>query len=220
MGIARILRSFARRLNAERYRREVTLAYEAVLHRSPDPEGMAGYLGNVLGGRQSITDVMKELLGSAERHGLSRRSIPANTHDLVRQLYQTILGRDPDAAGLAAHVQRIESGQTTIADLVHEFLSSAEFANRISLLPGVANRLAPEFGNRGSSAVSGVVDRDIALLAAELIAAHLGDEGSSLSLPPLQQEGVAVVPARTMASLLHTLAMLGRSRNAIAGATA
>jgi Domain of unknown function (DUF4214) len=246
VGIARILRGSTRRLNAKRYRRELTVAYRAVLHREPDPEGLTGYLGNVLAGRQSISDVTEELLGSAERLGLEPQ--PA---DLVGQLYQVILGRDPDPDGLASHIQRIDSRQATIADLVRDFVESDEFANRVSVLPAVANRLArllivgmtgrdpgeatvrnysdamtrgyaldafiqelrqsPEFGGGGSSEVPVSVNTDAALLAVELIAVHLGDEGRHVSLPPLPPAGAVAVPARTMASLLHTLAMLGRS---------
>ena len=241
MGIARILRSSTRRLNAERYRRELTVAYRAVLHREPDPGGLTGYLGNVLAGRQSITDVTEELLGSAERQGLERQPVSARSPDLVRQLYQVLLGRDPDPDGLAKHVQRIDSRQATIADLVGEFVGSAEFAGRVSMLPAVAHRLARSLivgmtgRDPGEAAVRNYGDAmtrgyaleafihelrqspdfgsgaDAALLAAELIAVHLGDEGRHVSLPPLPPQGAVAVPASTMASLLHTLAMLGRS---------
>jgi hypothetical protein len=257
VGIARILRSSTRRLNAERYRRELTVAYRAVLHREPDPEGLTGYLGNVLAGRQSVSDVTEELLSSAERHRLEGQPISTRSPDLVRQLYQVILARDPDLVGLATHVQRIDSRQATIADLVREFVGSAEFANRISMLPAVATRLArvlivgmtgrdpgeaavrnygdamtrgyaleafiqelqqsPEFGRRSRSGVPGLANVDAALLAAELIAVHLGNEGRHVSLPLLPPEGEVAMPASTMASLLHTLAMLGRSPTATGG---
>jgi len=254
VGIARIFRGSTRRLNPDRYRRELTVAYRAVLHREPDPEGLTGYLGNVLAGRQSISDVTEELLASAERQTLERHPASTRNSDLVRQLYQVMLGRDPDPDGLATHIQRIDSRQATVADLVREFVESAEFANRISMLPAVGNRLArllivgmtgrdpgeaavrnygdamtrgyaleafiqelrqsPEFGSGGG--VPGSVNVDAALLAAELIAVQLGDEGRHVSLPPLPPGGAAAVPASTMASLLHTLAMLGRSPMATA----
>lgn len=51
--------------------------------------------------------------------------------EIVRQLYQSLLGRDPDEGGLQYHANGLNSGKT-IAEVVAEFAGSAEFIGKFS----------------------------------------------------------------------------------------
>lgn len=62
----------------------------------------------------------------------------------VTTLYQTLLGREPDAAGLQAYLTALRAG-TSRASIAHEFLRSPEFGATIGrYVPLFALPLAPE----------------------------------------------------------------------------
>ena len=47
----------------------------------------------------------------------------------VTRMYQTCLGREPDAAGLNDWVTRLKAGESKGADIAFGFIFSAEFSN-------------------------------------------------------------------------------------------
>ena len=51
----------------------------------------------------------------------------SSSADLVIRMYRQILGRDPDAAGLAAWTDALNAGRLTAADLVLGFVDSPEY---------------------------------------------------------------------------------------------
>lgn len=75
----------------------VTRAYEDILNREPDKEGLRLYRSKIIDEGWSERDVRQDLMKSAEHKGRT----PASADVIIRRAYQDILGRDPDQAGLA-----------------------------------------------------------------------------------------------------------------------
>ena len=54
--------------------------------------------------------------------------------NIVTLLYQSVLGRDPDAAGLEQYVEALVSSRQTITQIIREFAASPEYAKKNRLL--------------------------------------------------------------------------------------
>lgn len=123
----------------------VTLFYDTFLGRPPDPAGLAGWIGFVRHARLAIA---QGFIASAEFQGvLPSRSDRAAVTTLVGRLYREILGREPDAAGLASAVDYI----VTTGDLEGTavgFLSSVEFERRVLTARGYVSILYRAFLGR------------------------------------------------------------------------
>jgi hypothetical protein len=72
---------------------------------------------------------------------------PAPATAFVTRLYQTVLLREPDAAGLAAHLQNIQSFETVIPTVL-AFFKSQEFLSQALSDPQFLDRLYHTFLNR------------------------------------------------------------------------
>ncbi len=111
----------------------VTLLYNNVLDRAPDPSGEAGWL-NVLASGTPRSDVV---LGFSESAEFVQKMLPEAikysqaelmgdfTDDVVR-LYQATLDRLPDLGGLIGWTQNLANG-TDFLSVVNGFVNSAEF---------------------------------------------------------------------------------------------
>ena len=110
----------------------ITLLYNNVLHRAPDPGGLSGWLGAMnsgetraqvlLGFTQSPEDINN--LASAVEQGLWVGNRDAAE---VARLYDTTLGRLPDLPGLTGWTQALENGTLTLLQEMSDFVGSAEF---------------------------------------------------------------------------------------------
>jgi uncharacterized protein YkwD len=102
---------------------DVFRLYQATLGRAPDAAGFLDWLGRLGDGAPFLTAVAG-FTGSREF---------ANTYGalddagFVTLLYQNVLDRAPDAAGLAAWTDRLATG-TTRAEVVQGFAQSREFS--------------------------------------------------------------------------------------------
>jgi Domain of unknown function (DUF4214)/Fibronectin type III domain len=94
----------------------VTLAYERILARSPDPGGLATYMG-LLGRGAGRTQVAHDMLSSTEYRT-----------DTISYYYEQLLGRTPDPGGLANALGLLSSG-TTDQELIADIVGSQEFYN-------------------------------------------------------------------------------------------
>ena len=109
----------------------INLLYENVLHRAPDSTGQSYWLGQMSGGMSQAQVVL----------GFSQS--PEDINDLaapvqqglwvgnpnaaeVARLYDTTLGRLPDAAGLAYWTNQLQTG-TSLQTVVNGFVGSSEF---------------------------------------------------------------------------------------------
>jgi hypothetical protein len=80
----------------------VTDLYEATLGRAPDPAGLSFWTRQLAAGRRTVAQAAASFYGSSEYF---RRS-GGTAEGWVTDLYDEVLGRAPDAAGLAYWVRR------------------------------------------------------------------------------------------------------------------
>ncbi|MBY0454950.1 MAG: DUF4214 domain-containing protein [Burkholderiaceae bacterium] len=108
--------------------------YQAAFGRAPDKPGLSHWMAYLDAGH-TITEVATEFTKSAEFIGLYP-SKPTNTQ-LVTQFYANVLHRDPDAAGLAYHVGGLDTGRTTVSQVLVDFSESTE--NQANLIGVIGN---------------------------------------------------------------------------------
>ncbi len=109
----------------------ITLLYNNVLHRAPDPGGLAGWQGFMAQGHTD-TDLLLGFTQSQEDINDSAAVVQQglwiedpNAAEVAR-LYDTTLSRLPDATGLAGWTHALESG-TSLLQVTQGFMNSAEF---------------------------------------------------------------------------------------------
>lgn len=83
----------------------VQRAYREVLNRPADPEGLRTYRDRLMHEGWSERQVIEQLQRSGEA-----RSV--NADEAIRRAYQEVLGRDPDASGLAHYRAKWRDGWT------------------------------------------------------------------------------------------------------------
>lgn len=97
--------------------------YTKMLGRSYDAEGLEYWCRKYLTGENTIEDVATVgFLHSAE---LENQNL--SNEEFVKRMYQTFLNREPDPAGLADWVGRLNSGNISRDGLVYGFTNSVEF---------------------------------------------------------------------------------------------
>jgi len=83
----------------------VRRAYQDILGRDPDPEGMRTYRSNIIDRGWSEQDVREALRNSPEYASGPARTASADR--IIRRAYQDILGREPDQGGLETYRRNI-----------------------------------------------------------------------------------------------------------------
>ncbi|UOA29062.1 DUF4214 domain-containing protein [Pseudosulfitobacter sp. DSM 107133] len=103
---------------------QVFRLYRATLDRDPDETGHKSWTTALADGSQSLLDVISGFVGSAE----FQRTYGATTDEgFVTLLYNNVLDRAPDAAGLAAWTGHLGDGTLNRAEVVRGFSESGEF---------------------------------------------------------------------------------------------
>jgi hypothetical protein len=105
-GEAEVRRDLSERPDYRRFSRErgvepepiIRRAYEDILGRDPDPEGMRNFRRKMIDEGWSERDV-REALRRSDEHASSERRY-ASADRIIRRAYQDILGREPDPEGL------------------------------------------------------------------------------------------------------------------------
>ncbi len=77
----------------------VRRAYQDILNREPDEDGMRTYRSKIIDDNWSEKDVRNDLRRSQERAGLKSEAVD----QIIRRAYQDVLRRDPDQSGLATY---------------------------------------------------------------------------------------------------------------------
>lgn len=110
--------------------------YDGLLGRDADPDGAQAWKTNLENGEMSSADVVKNILKSEEfkNHQL-------DDQETVELLYETVLGREADAEGLAFHTQSAQD--RGIEAVVADFFASDEFKSR-EAAGQARGRFAPE----------------------------------------------------------------------------
>ncbi|HYC70980.1 MAG TPA: hypothetical protein VEB66_07235 [Opitutaceae bacterium] len=101
----------------------VRRAYEDVLGRPADPEGLRHFRSLVIDQGWTERMVRDHLRGSAEYRG-------AGVEKIIARAYQDLLGRDPDPAGLAAYKRQMLERNWSEQELRDAIRQSPEYRNR------------------------------------------------------------------------------------------
>ncbi len=120
--------------------------YENVLDRDPDSEGFVDWVGRLNSGSADGAIIAEGFFCSAE---VAQRGW--SDEEYLRKLYQTILGREADAAGLADWLGQLADGMTWRYAL-RGFVESAEFAalcEHYGILRGMITLSEPREQNVG-----------------------------------------------------------------------
>ena len=125
----------------------VRRAYEDVLNREPDKDGLRTYRSRIIDDKWSEQDVRSDLRKSAERAGRT----PAAADVIIRRAYQDVLGRDPDASGLATYRSKLINENWSERDVRSAIKSSSERRET----GGISNEQAQEMVRRAYQSVLG-----------------------------------------------------------------
>jgi Ca2+-binding RTX toxin-like protein len=98
--------------------------YQATLGREPDLRGLMNWSARLEDGTLNLLEVVSGFTGSVE---FTETYGNTSNRDFVTLLYDNVLGRAPDATGLANWSGRIDDGVMSRAQVVQGFSESAEF---------------------------------------------------------------------------------------------
>jgi hypothetical protein len=107
---------------------QVYRLYEATLARAPDQEGLTNWT-NALNGGTSLQSVAAGFVGSQE---FQNTYGALDNNRFVTLLYENVLHRPPDQAGLSSWVGMLNTGQDTRAQVVLGFSESPEDINDLT----------------------------------------------------------------------------------------
>lgn len=106
--------------------RVIRRAYEDILHRDPDQEGLRHYRTEMIDNGWTEQDVREALRKSAE-HDTVRES---SADRIVKRAYQDILGRDPDYNGLVQYRNRVMNDGWDEQDVRQALRNSPEYRQK------------------------------------------------------------------------------------------
>jgi hypothetical protein len=113
---------------------QVEHGYCLVLGRSADGAGSIGY-AKALAAGTTVDQFLVGLIVSEEFESAGRVG-HAPQRDYVTLLYRTLLGREPDGAGLSGYVEALEKSAMKRVDVARMMIASAEFRQRHPVLFG------------------------------------------------------------------------------------
>jgi len=108
--------------------RIVRRAYEDILHRQPDQQGLRLYRSRMIDDGWTEQQVRDALRSSPEYRELTTIT-PAKAQEIVRRAYLAVLKREPDA-GSQGYVNRVFHDHWTQADVERELRKAPEYRNR------------------------------------------------------------------------------------------
>jgi Ca2+-binding RTX toxin-like protein len=111
--------------------------YQAAFARPPDVPGLSFWIGQMDSGA-TLPAVAAQFIGSAEF--ISKYGANPSNADFVTLLYQNVLNRLPDAAGLAFWVNQLDAGTISRPEVLIGFSESVE--NKANVLPAIENGIA------------------------------------------------------------------------------
>jgi hypothetical protein len=132
----------------------VRRAYQDILGRDPDPEGMRTYRSNIIDKGWSEQDVREALRNSPEYASGGARTASADR--IIRRAYQDILGREPDPSGLETYRRNIIERGWDEQDVRTALRRSQE---RRGQVPGLRNDQARSQRNLSDAEAADIVRR-------------------------------------------------------------
>ena len=111
----------ARIVDSNKIKGYITRCYRVILSREPDQGGLDYWTGKMASGELQAAAIIDQFVNSIEFKGkqLSNR-------DAVEVLYQAMLGRSSDEAGMGYWLARLEAGEP-FAVIINGFCNSVEF---------------------------------------------------------------------------------------------
>jgi hypothetical protein len=115
--------------------RIIRRAYQDVLHREPDEEGLQTYRREIIENGWEYHDLRQALLRSEERRG-NRRGLrggvsggvrDSDAAAMVRRAYLSVLNREPDDVGLRDYTAKVLNEGWTEARIVRALRDSEEY---------------------------------------------------------------------------------------------
>ena len=148
----------------------VEILYKAMLDRPSDPAGKSSWVSQLEGGKP-LQAVINGFCGSAEFGNLCKTyginpgtvtvpdaqpEVPAASDEKIRafvsRCYKIILGRDADEGGMNTWSAELASGRKAAAEIIEQFVASAEFQNKKHSNPDAVEILYKAMLGRGSDA--------------------------------------------------------------------
>lgn len=118
-----------------RHRQTVLGLYRGLLGREPDAAGYATWMNELETGKP-LYAIVNSFVASAEYRAAGNLGAGMLSDAMfVRSLYCGVLGREPDAGGLAAHLGAMRQGWLGRAELRAMFLSCPEFTDTLPKPP-------------------------------------------------------------------------------------
>ncbi len=120
----------------------VTVLYNAMLGRNPDPAGLADWVGKLEEGNPFSTIIngfcgSQEFLAICNEYGIEPGSVEvapvgarAKIEAFVKRCYEIILGRGADAEGLTYWADSLEQGTRAASEIIDGFVNSQEFLGK------------------------------------------------------------------------------------------
>ena len=106
--------------------RVIRRAYEDILHREPDQQGLRHYRTEMIDNGWTDSDVRQALRKSTEHDAVSQSSADR----IVKRAYQDIMGRDPDYNGLVQYRNQITDHGWDEHDVREALRKSPEFRQK------------------------------------------------------------------------------------------
>lgn len=106
--------------------RIITRAYQDILERDPDPQGLREYRRRMIDDGWSERQVRDALRRSSEKDELT----DAQIDQMITRAYRDELGREPDASGLADLRRQVRSRRMNEADVRAALRNSAEYREK------------------------------------------------------------------------------------------
>lgn len=115
-------------MDAQTADNDLRTAYQQVLGREIDEEGLTHYRDRLTQGQQTVREVVRELAHSPEYKQRFVETHPAPP-DQITQAYKQFLGRDPDSEGLETYKQQMAGGKP-IDTVIDDLIGSQEYTNK------------------------------------------------------------------------------------------
>jgi hypothetical protein len=133
----------------------VTRLYRSMLFREPDQAGLNFWVNDLNKGQKTRQDMVTAFLNSTEFNTsvrptldqilapgtITRNQVPTTRAAFVASLYQNVLDRQPDAAGLQFWSDNAGTGEAGVQHLYTAFFVSQEYLNKRESNAGFVNRL-------------------------------------------------------------------------------
>ena len=109
--------------------------YNAAFARLPDPDGLRNWINANNGGGFSYGETALEFIKSQE--SINRYGSDLNDTDYITTVYNNVLDRDPDGAGLAHYQSELGSGVMSRDNMMFAFSESPENRELFSEQTGI-----------------------------------------------------------------------------------